>query len=109
LDDDDRKEEEGKLDPPTPELHEAKARPTHAGDYRNEWDAYGAAQRLFAKEVNMVDEESRDKKDKKSLGKRTVAIRKWFDKLPKSKMKEAEAAAEKWNSEGAPNKEKMHM
>lgn len=109
MDDNDRKEEEAKLDPPTPELREAKARPTNAGQYRKVWDAYGAAQRLFANEVNMVDEESRDKKDKKSLGKRTVAIRKWFDELPKSKMEEAQVAAEKWNSKGAPNEEKMRM
>ena len=114
MDNNDRKAEEAKLaehenDPPTPELREAKARPLDAGDYRNLWDAYGAAQRLFAREVGRVDEESRDKKDKKALGKRTIAIRKWFDELPKSKMEEAEAAAKKWNSEGARNKEKMHM
>jgi hypothetical protein len=91
----------------TPEEREAAARPIHAGDYWKPWDAFRVAQRLFAAEVALVDEGSRDKKNKNTFGKRTGAIRKWFDELPKSKLEEAKKVAEKWNSEGAPDKEKM--
>jgi hypothetical protein len=93
----------------TPEEHEAAARPTNAGDYWTKWDAFRAAQRIFSKVVAQVDGGSRDKTIKKTMGKRTVAIRKWFDELPRSKLEEAKKAAEKWNTEGAPDKDKMAM
>lgn len=38
-----------------------------------------------------------------------IAVRKWFDELPSSKLEEAKKAAEKWNSEGARDKNRMHM
>lgn len=116
LDGDDRMEEEAKLEQLkegdkylTPEEREAAARPIDAGDYWTPWDAFHAAQRLFADEVKQVDDKSRDKTNKKTLGNRTVAIRKWFNDLPKSKLEEAEKAAAKWNSEGCPSKDKMLM
>ena len=100
--------EKGKNDL-TPEEREAAARPIDAGDYWAEWDAFRVAQRLFADEVAEIDSGSRDKQNKKTIGNRTVVIRKWFNELPKSKLDEAEKVAEKWNSEGAPNKDKMSM
>lgn len=93
----------------TPEEREAAARPTFAGDYWKEWDDFRVAQRLYPDEVSQVDNESRDKTDKSTFGKRTAAIRDWYDNLPKSKQDEAKRVAKKWNSEGAPNKEKMHV
>lgn len=116
LDNDDRKEEKAKLkqlnkseEDLTPEEREAAARPTDAGDYWKKWDAFRVAQRLFSNEAAQVDEGSRDKTNKKAFGNRTVAIRKWFNELPRSKVEEAEKVAEKWNSEGAPDKGKMLM
>jgi hypothetical protein len=93
----------------TPEEREAAARPTDAGDYWNAWNAFRVAQRLYADEVAQVDSRSRDKTDKKALGRRTVAIREWYNKLSRSKIEEAERVAAKWNLEGAPNKDKMNM
>lgn len=86
---------------------EAAARPTDSGDYWSEWDTFRAAQRIFAEEVSEIDSQSRDKSNKKKLGNRTVAVRKWFSELPKSKVEEAERAAAKWNADGAYDKEKM--
>ena len=91
----------------TPEEREAGARPTDAGDYWNEWDAFHAAQRLFEDEVAEVDLESRDPTDKKTLGNRTSAIWKWYRELPGSKVEQATKAAKKWNTEGTPDKDKM--
>lgn len=91
----------------TSEEREAAARPTNAGDYWKEWDGFRVAQRLFAEEVALIDSGSRDKRDKKTFGKRTVAIREWFEGLPESKKDEAENVAKKWNLEGAPNEDKM--
>lgn len=91
----------------TPEEREAGARPTDAGDYWKEWDAFRAAQQLFADEVAEVDRGSRDPTDKTKLGNRTQAVRKWYNELPASKLEEATKAAEKWNAEGAPDKDKM--
>ena len=91
----------------TPEEREAAARPSDAGDYWTEWIPFRVAQRLFADEVAQVDSMSRDKKDKKTFGNRTVAVQNWFKNLPQSKKDEAEEVARKWNREGAPNKEKM--
>jgi hypothetical protein len=93
----------------TPEEREAAARPTEAGDYWSKWNTFRAAQRLFSDEVARIDSACRDKKDKKDLGKRTVAIQDWFGKLPQSQREEAANAAEKWNTEGASNKAKMNM
>lgn len=116
LDDNDCREEEARLaqleggeEDLTPEEREANARPTDCRDYWKAWDAFRVAQRLFSNEVAQVDGGSRDKTDKKSLGKRTVAIRKWFNELPKSKKEEAEKVAAKWNLEGAPDADKMYM
>jgi hypothetical protein len=114
LDDDDRKEEEAKLQQLeeagkelTEDDREAVARPTDAGDYWKEWDEYRVAQRLFADEVALIDHGSRDKTDKTTLGKRTVAVRKWFKELPSSKLEEAKRVAKKWNAEGVSDKAKM--
>ena len=93
----------------TPEDREAAARPIDAGDYWSLWDTFRVAQCLFSNEVAQIDSRSRDKADKKTFGNRTVAIRKWFNELPKSKVEEAERVCKKWNSEGAPNKDKMLM
>lgn len=93
----------------TPEEREAAARPTDAGDYWKEWDAFRVAQRLFPDEVADIDNASRDKTDKKAFGNRTSALRKWFKELPTSKEEEVKAAAAKWNLEGAPDKDKMSM
>lgn len=113
LDDDDSKEEaelilleKGEEDL-TPEEREAGARPTNAGDYWKRWDAFRVAQRIFADEVTLIDEACRDKRNKKTFGKRTAAVRKWFNELPRSKVEEAEMVAAKWNSDGASDKDKM--
>lgn len=114
LDTADRQEEELRLvlleesgEDMTPEECEAAARPNDAGDYWTPWDIFRIAQQIFADEVAQIDGGSRDKTDKKTFGNRTVAICKWFNKLPKSKIEEPEKAITKWNSEGAPNKDKM--
>ena len=39
-------------------------------------------------------------KNKKTLSDCTIAVRKWFNELPPSKLEKAKKAAEKWNSEG---------
>jgi hypothetical protein len=117
LDDDDSKEEEanlvqlekGKKDQTTPKEREAAARPTNAGDYWAEWDAFHVAQRLFADEVAEIDSGSQDKKNKKTFGNCTVVIRKWFNELPESKVDEAMKVAKKWNFKGGSNKDKMLM
>ena len=93
----------------TPEEREAAAKPTDAGDYWTPSDTFRVAQRLFADEVSQIDRGSRDKKNKKTFSNRTVAIQKWFNELPKTKVEEAEQVAKKWNLEGAPNKDKMLM
>ena len=116
LEDDDRKEEKVRLarlkdggEYLTPEEREVDARPTYAGDYWKAWTDFRAAERLFADEVARIDNACRDKKNKKTFGDRTIAVRKWFDELPLSKLEEAKKAAEKWNSEGARDKNRMHM
>jgi hypothetical protein len=116
LDDDDSKEEELKLvqlekgeEDLTPEECKAAARPADVGDFWKKWDAFHVAQLLFSEEVAQVDEASRDKTNKKTIGNRTGAVRKWFNELSRSKLEEAEKVAEKWNTEGALNKEKMAM
>ena len=91
----------------TPEEREAATRPTDAGKYWKLWDAFRAAQQLFPDEVAQIDSASRDKTNKKTLGNRTAALRKWFNQLPRSKVEEAEKAAAKWNLEGTPNQDKM--
>ena len=65
LDDDDSKEEEGKLvqlekgeEDLTPEEHKAAARPADVGDFWKKWDAFRVAQLLFSEEVAQVDEAS---------------------------------------------------
>ena len=93
----------------TAQEREAAARPTDAGDYWTSWNAFRTAQRLFSEDVAQVDADSRDKKNKKAFGARTVAVRDWFNNLPKSKMDEAERVAKKWNEEGTPSKDKMNM
>lgn len=115
MDDDDQKEEEAAIAALlseahlTPEDREVAARPSDAGDYWAEWNSFRAAQRLFAHEVAKVDSEARDTLNKKTLGTRTVAVRKWFNELPKSKLQEAENAATKWNKLGCPDKDKRHV
>lgn len=91
----------------TPEQREAVGKPADAGEYWNEFNVFRAATHLFADEVALVDNESRDKTDKTTIGNRTGAVRKWFRELPSSKLEEAKRAAEKWNLEGATNKVKM--
>jgi hypothetical protein len=49
----------------------------------------------------------RTKTNKKTFGKCTTTIRKWYAKLPQRKQDEAEKVTKKWNDEGAPNKENM--
>jgi hypothetical protein len=93
----------------TPEMHEAKARPTDAGEYWKKWDPFRVAQRLFESEVARIDAECRNKNDKNEFGNRTKAIWTWFRELPGSKLEEAEKVAIKWNSEGAPDQKKMNM
>jgi len=93
----------------TPEEREAAARPIHAGQYWKLWDAFHVAQRLWANEVALIDNRSRDKTNKKSLGNRTAALRNWFNGLSTSRLDEAKKAAAKWNLEGAPDKDKMLM
>ena len=102
LEDDDHKEEKVRLarlkdgrEYLTPEEHEVDARPTYAGDYWKVWTDFRAAERLFADEVAQIDNACRDKKNKKTLGDRMIAVRKWFDELPPSKLEEAKKAAEK--------------
>lgn len=116
LEDDDSTEEEAELalleneeEGLTPEDCEVPARPIHAGGYWKKWDGFRAAQQLYADEVFQVDSKSRDKTNKSTFGKRTGAIRKWYNELPKSKKDEAERVAEVWNSEGAPNDDKMQV
>jgi hypothetical protein len=87
----------------------AAAKPVFAGAYWELFDDFRAAQHLFSDEVALVDEACRDKKDKKDFGKRTAAVREWFRELPQSKKDEAKKAAEKWNSEGAHDKNRMHV
>jgi hypothetical protein len=114
LEDDEHNEEKAKLlllkntgQYQTAEEREIAARPPYASQYWKLFNAYGAAQRIFADEVAVIDEECRDKKNKKTLGNRTTALRKWFSGLPKSKLEEAEKAATKWNAEGALDKDRM--
>jgi hypothetical protein len=116
LEDDDRKEEKVRLarlkdggEYLTPEEREVDARPTYAGEYWKPWTDFRAAEKLFADEVALIDDECRDKTNKKTLGDRTIAVRKWFGGLPASKLEEAKKAAEKWNAEGAPDRDRMHM
>ena len=93
----------------TPKKCEAQAKPTDAGLYWKKWNSFRAAKHLFADKVVEIDSNSRDKTKKKEFGKYTIAINAWFNGLPESKLKEAEEAAAKWNSEGASDKEKMQM
>ncbi|KAF8141806.1 hypothetical protein EV363DRAFT_1443743 [Boletus edulis] len=64
---------------------------------------------LFSEEVAEIDDNARDKKNKKAFGARTVVVRDWFNNLPKSRLEEAESAAKKWNKEGAPDKDKKSI
>jgi hypothetical protein len=93
----------------TPEEREAAARPQNAGDYREPFNASRAAPLLWSDDVAEIDGLCRDKSNKKDIGKRTGAINKWFKGLPANKIEEAENAADKWNSLGCPDKNKMHM
>ena len=93
----------------TPEERIAAATPVYAGDYWELFDTFRAAQKLFADEVALVDEACRDKKNKNTLGNRTAAGRKWFRELPASKLNQAKDAAAKWNSDGAPDKDRVHV
>jgi hypothetical protein len=92
----------------TPEEREAAAKPVYAGAYWKPIDDFRAAQLLWADEVALVDGTCRDKKDKKSIGKRTPAVNKWFKELSQSRKDEAANAAKKWNFEGAHDKERIH-
>jgi hypothetical protein len=92
----------------TPVEREAAAKPVYAGAYWKPFNGLRAATLLWPDEVALVDGTSRDKKDKKSIGKRTSAVQKWFKELSQSRKDEAENAAKKWNFEGAPDKERMH-
>ena len=115
MDDDDQKEEEAAAaalpseEQLNPDEHEATARPLDAGDYWAEWNSFRTAQRLFADEVAKVDSEAWDTLNKKTLGTRTVAVRKWFNELPKSKLEQAENVAAKWNKLGCPDKDKRNV
>ena len=95
--------------PSTPEDREAAAQPSDAGDYWVEWNTFHVAQQLFADEVAKVDSDARDTLNKKTLGTRTVAVRKCFNDLLKSKLQEAENAAAKWNELSCPDKEKRNV
>lgn len=92
----------------TPIEREAAAKPVYAGAYWKPIDDFRAAALLWADEVALVDGKCRDKKDKKSIGKRTPAVKKWFRELSQSRKDEAVNAAKKWNFEGAPDKERIH-
>ena len=72
-----------------------------AGKYTKSWDAYCVVQHLFKEEVDELDENSRDKKNKSSFGAHTKALREWWNTLSKEEKDEAEAAAKKWNENGA--------
>lgn len=116
LEDDEQEEEKAKLvqlrntgEYQTAEEREMAGRPVYAGKYWTLFDGFDAAQHIFADEVCLIDEACRDKKNKKTFGDRTTALRKWYSKLPESKVEEAKKAAEKWNQEGAPDKDRMHM
>jgi hypothetical protein len=116
LEDDEHDEEKAKLlvlqntgQYQTAEEREIAAKPPYASDYWKPFNAFRAAQRIFSDEVALIDEACRDKKNKKTFGNRTTAIRIWFDGLSKSKLEEAEKAATKWNTKGALDKDRMHM
>ena len=115
MDDDDQKEEEAAAtalpseEQLNPDEREATARPSDAGDYWAEWNSFHTAQQLFADEVAKVDSEAWDTLNKKTLGMRTVAVQKWFNELLKSKLKQAENAAAKWNKLGCPDKDKQNV
>jgi len=114
LDDDDQKEKEAAIalpakEPLTSEDHEATAQPSDTGDYWTKWNVFRTAQRLFSDEVAAVDSEAQDKQDKKSLDAHTVAMRKWFNDLPKSQLQEVEDAAAKWNKLGCLDKAKQNV
>lgn len=96
-------------EPLSPDDLEAAARPSDSGDYWAKWNSFRVAQRLFADEVAKVDSEARDTLNKKTLGTRTVAVRKWFNELPKSQLQEAENAAARWNKLGCLDKDKQHV
>lgn len=86
----------------TPDERADNARPTEAGDYRKLWDPFRVAQWIFKEEVNEVDEQSRDKSDKKNFGARTKALREWWNGLDVKRKEEAEHVATSWNAQGAP-------
>jgi hypothetical protein len=116
LDNDDREKEEEKLaqlekgdEYLTPEQREAITKPVFAGEYWHEFDACRAAERLWAEEAAQADREGRNVFDRNSIGKRAGIMKKWFNKLPTSKKEEAKKAAEKWNAEGADDKNRMLM
>ena len=67
------------------------------------------AQQLFADKMAKVDSDAWNTLNKKTLGMCTVAVRKWFNDLLKSKLQEAENAAVKWNKLGCPDKEKRNV
>jgi hypothetical protein len=58
----------------TPEEREAAAKPTAAGDYWREWDAFRAAQRLFADEIDEIDKNSRNKKKTRRIWVNTQSL-----------------------------------
>ena len=115
LDDDDRGKEEARLgnfektgEYLTPEERKAAARPQNAGEYRKPFNPQRAAVLLWSDEVAQLDE-SRNKADKKSIGKHTKTVQKWLKELPPDRMAEAKKAAEKWNALGCPDEHKMIM
>ncbi|KAN0088258.1 hypothetical protein V8E55_005315 [Tylopilus felleus] len=53
-------------------------------------------------EVKRIDDQSRDKSDKKSFGARTKALREWWNSLDVKRKKEAEHVAASWDAQGTP-------
>ncbi|KIK25795.1 hypothetical protein PISMIDRAFT_9317 [Pisolithus microcarpus 441] len=81
---------------------EEKARPTKAGDYKNAFTAFTAAQRIFKEEMDAFDRERRDTKDPKTIGKRNRIVQQWWESVSDDRKSEAGRAAEKWNKLCAP-------
>ncbi|KAG6377671.1 hypothetical protein JVT61DRAFT_14437 [Boletus reticuloceps] len=86
----------------TPDEHASTAKPTKAGDYHKLWDPFCTAQWIFKEEANQIDEQSRDKSDKKNFGAHTKALREWWNTLDVERKEEASRVAGSWNAQGAP-------
>ena len=68
----------------TPEEREAAARPENAGEYREPFNAFRAAQLLWSDEVVKIDSLCRDKIKKTDIGKRTLLSRNGSRSFPRT-------------------------